>query len=153
MVCARYTNSTIECQVGQLEAAGETTTALPLNSHPSNLHSLTPNTESLDLDYPLAKPTENSIGVTGLDFAFSIPAQPGTSGYVVHIGTYRSETEAYRAQHQLEQCDPHHCGHIAFSVTPLHRRKATLYSLDSAPLAAAPLNRFMHRFIATKNGM
>ena len=74
--------------------------------------------------------------MTGLDFAFSIPAQPGTTGYVVHIGTYRSETEAYRAQHQLEQSDPHHFRHIAFSVTPLHRRNATLYSLVSAPLAA-----------------
>lgn len=36
---------------------------------------------------------------------------------MVHIGTYRSETEAYRAQHQTEQSDPHHFRHIAFSVT------------------------------------
>ena len=74
--------------------------------------------------------------MTRLDFAFSIPAQPGTSVYVIHIGAYRSESEAYRAQHQLEQSDPYHFMHIAFSVTPLNRRNATLYRLVSSPLVA-----------------
>ena len=131
-----HQNLILQQRIDNLEAADATATALPLTSHPSDQHSLPPTTESIDFVSPLAKPTENSIGMTGLDFAFSIPAQPGTTGYVVHIGTYRSETEAYRAQHQLEQSDPHHFRHIAFSVTPLHRRNATLYSLVSAPLAA-----------------
>ena len=131
-----HQNLILQQRIDNLEAAGATTTALPLISHPSDQHSLPPPAESIDFVSPLAKPTENSIGMTGLDFAFSIPAQPGTTGYMVHIGTYRSETEAYRAQHQLEQSDPHHFRHIAFSVTPLHRRNATLYSLVSAPLAA-----------------
>ena len=55
-----------------MEAAGATATALPLTSHPSDQHSL-----PLHFVSPLAKPTENSIGMTGLDFAFSIPAQQG----------------------------------------------------------------------------
>ncbi|MEC8654757.1 MAG: hypothetical protein VXX83_04615 [Pseudomonadota bacterium] len=131
-----YQNLTLQQSIDSLEAAGATATALSFTSHPRDRHSLTPTIESIDLVFPLAKSTENSIGMTGLNFAFSIPAQPGTTGYVVHIGTYRSETEAYRAQHQLEQSDPHHFRHIAFSVTPLHRRNATLHSLVSAPLAA-----------------
>ena len=131
-----HQNLILQQRIDNLEAADATATALPLTSHSNDQHSLPPTKESIDYVSPLAKPTENSIGMTGLDFAFSIPAQPGTTGYVVHIGTYRSETEAYRAQHQLEQSDPHHFRHIAFSVTPLHRRNATLYSLVSAPLAA-----------------
>ena len=131
-----HQNLILQQRIDNLEAADATATALPLTSHPSDQHSLPPTTESIDFVSPLAKPTETSIGMTGLDFAFSIPAQSGTTGYVVHIGTYRSETEAYRAQNQHEQSDPHHFRHIAFSVTPLHRRNATLYSLVSAPLAA-----------------
>jgi len=121
-----HQNLILQQRIDNLEAAAATATALPLTSHPSDQHSLPPPTEFIDFVSPLAKPTENSIGMTGLDFAFSIPAQPETTGYVILIGTYRSETEAYRAQHQLEQSDPHHFRHIAFSVTPLHRRNATL---------------------------
>ena len=131
-----HQNLILQQMINSLEAAGTTATELPLTSHPSDQHSSTPTKESIELVSPLAKLTENSNGITGLNFAFSISAQPGTTGCVVHIGTYRNETEAYRTQHQLEQSDPHHFRHIAFSVTPLHRRNATLYSLISAPLAA-----------------
>ena len=130
-----HQNLTLQQRIDSLEAAGETATALPLTSHPSDQHSLNPTAESIGLVSQPAKPTENSIGMTGLDFAFSIPTRPRTTRYVVHIDAYRSETEAYRAQHQLEQSDPHHFGHIAFSVNPLHRCNATLDSLDSAQLA------------------
>ena len=129
-----HQNLTLQQRTDSLEAAGATATALPRTSHPSDQHSLTSTKESIDFVSPLAKPTENSIGMTGLDFAFSISAQQGNTGYVVHIGTYLSETRGYRAQHQLEQSDPHHFRHIAFSVTPRHRRSAILYSLVSAPL-------------------
>ena len=96
-----HQNLILQQRIDSLEAASATATALPLTLHPRDQQSLTPTTESIDLVSPLAKPTENSIGMTGLDFAFSIPTQPGTSGYVVHIGTYRNKTEAYRAQHHL----------------------------------------------------
>ena len=90
--------------------------------------------------------------MTGLDFAFFILAQPGTSGYVVHIGTYRSETEAYRAQHQLEQSDPHYFMHIAFSVTRytgVTRRSPALF-LSRLPRITSPIYA---PFYGTKNRM
>ena len=95
----KHQNLTLQQMIDSLEAAGATASALPLTSHPSDQHGLTPSRESIDLVSPLAKPTENSIGMTGLDFAFSIPVHRGATGYVVYISTYRSETEAYRAQH------------------------------------------------------
>ena len=84
--------------------------------------------------------------MTGLDFAFSIPAQPGTTGYVVHIGTYRSETEAYRAQHQLEQSDPHHFRHIAFSVTRYTgiTRRSKAFLLRRLPRTTSPIYASRH---------
>ena len=79
--------------------------------------------------------------MTGLDFAFFILAQPGTGGYMVHIGTYRSETEAYRAQHQLEQSDPNHFMHIAFSVTRYTgvTRRSTALFLSRLPRITSPI--------------
>ena len=96
-----HQNLILQQRKDALEAAGATATAFTLTSRPSDQHILTPTKESIDLISPLAKPTKNSIGMTGLDYAFSIPAKPGATGNVVHFGTYRSETEAYRAQHQL----------------------------------------------------
>ena len=113
-----------------MEADGATATALPLTSHLREQHTLTPTTEYIDLVSLLTKPIENCISTTGLDFAFSIPAQPGTTGYAVHIGTYRSKTEACRAQHQLEQSDPHHSGISPFlspRYTGVTRRSTALF--------------------------
>ena len=47
----------------------------------------------------------NSTGMNGLDVAFAIPSKSSTSGYRVHIGTYRDETDAHHAHHLLEQLD------------------------------------------------
>ena len=77
----------------------------------------------------------------GLDFAFSIPAQPGTNGYVVHIGTYRNETEACRAQNQLEQSGPHHIGISPFlspRYTSVTRRFTALF-LRRLPRTMSPI--------------
>ena len=101
MLRARYKNSTIECPVGQLAVlwrhgrtrrylccfftidaitnAGRLTAwkIMARASAPckfSDQHSLTPTVEPTELISQLAKPTENSIGMTGLGFAFSIPA-------------------------------------------------------------------------------
>ena len=43
-----------------------------------------------------------TLGMGGLDVAFATPSKPSTSSYQVHIGTYRNETDAYRAHHLLE---------------------------------------------------
>jgi hypothetical protein len=44
----------------------------------------------------------SNIGMGGLDVAFAIPSKPSTSGYHVHIGTYRNAIDAHRAHHLLE---------------------------------------------------
>ena len=76
----------------------------------------------------------SNIGMGGLDVAFAIPSKPSTSGYHVHIGTYRNNTDAHRAHHLLEQLD--HCllYHVFFNVEPQQRRNAIYYDLVSAPL-------------------
>ena len=136
-----HQNLILQQMIDNLEAAGATATALPLTSLPSDQHSLPPTKESIDFVSPLAKPTENSIGMTGLDYAFSISAKPGTIRYVDQIGTYRSETEAYRAQHQLEQSGPHHFRHIAFSVTRYTgiTRRSTALLLRCLPRTTSPI--------------
>jgi hypothetical protein len=44
----------------------------------------------------------SNIGMGGLDVAFANPSKPSTSGYHVHIGTYRNAIDAHRAHHLLE---------------------------------------------------
>ena len=75
-----------------------------------------------------------NIGMGGLDVAFAIPSKPSTSGYRVHIGTYRNETDAHRAHHLLEQLDHYLLDHVFFNVAPQQRRNAIYYDLVSAPL-------------------
>jgi hypothetical protein len=75
-----------------------------------------------------------NIGMGGLDVAFAIPSKPSTSGYRVHIGTYRNETDAHRAHHLLEQLDHYLLDHVFFNVEPQQRRNAIYYDLVSAPL-------------------
>jgi len=133
-----HQNLALQQKIDRLETSVKTATPAPdgpqLNDHQrAEDHAKTADAVTLS---PQGQKAEKNIGMTGLDFAFSIPAQPGTTGYVVHIGTYRSETEAYRAQYQLEQSDPHHFKHVTFTVAPLHQRNITRYSLVSAPLAA-----------------
>ena len=65
-----------------------------------------------------------NIGMGGLDVAFAIPSKPSTSGYRVHIGTYRNETDAHRAHHLLEQPDHYLLDHVFFNVAPQQRRNA-----------------------------
>ena len=48
-----HQNLILQQRIDSLEAAGTSATALPLTSHPSNQHSLTPTTESIDLFTPL----------------------------------------------------------------------------------------------------
>ena len=60
----------------------------------------------------------SDIGMGGLDVAFAIPSKPSTSGYRVHIGTYRNETDAHRAHHLLEQLDHYLLDHVFFNVEP-----------------------------------
>ena len=76
----------------------------------------------------------SDIGMGGLDVAFAIPSKPSTSGYRVHIGTYRNETDAHRAHHLLEQLDHYLLDHVFFNVEPHQRRNAMYYDLVSAPL-------------------
>ena len=76
----------------------------------------------------------SNIGMGGLDVAFAIPSKPSTSGYRVHIGTYRNETDAHRAHHLLEQLDHYLLDHVFFNVEPQQRRNAMYYDLVSAPL-------------------
>jgi hypothetical protein len=70
----------------------------------------------------------------GRDVAFAIPSKPSTSGYHVHIGTYRNETDAHRAHHLLEQLNHYLLDHVFFNVEPQQRRNAIYYDLVSAPL-------------------
>ena len=60
---------------------------------------------------------------------------------MVHIGTYRGETEAYRAQHPIEQSDPHHFRHIAFYVTRYTgvTRRSTALFLRRLPSTTLPI--------------
>ena len=76
----------------------------------------------------------DNIGMGGLDVAFAIPAKPSTSGYRLHIGIYRNETDAHRAHHLLQQLD--HCplDHVFFNVEPQQRRTAIYYNLVSTQL-------------------
>jgi hypothetical protein len=76
----------------------------------------------------------SDIGMGGLDVAFAIPSKPSTSGYRVHIGTYRNETEAHRASYLLEQLDHYLLDHVFFNARPQQRRNAIYYHLVSAPL-------------------
>ena len=76
----------------------------------------------------------SDIGMGGLDVAFAIPSKPSTSGYRVHIGTYRNETDAHRAHHLLEKLDHYLLDHVFFNVEPQQRRNAIYYDLVSAPL-------------------
>jgi hypothetical protein len=76
----------------------------------------------------------SDIGMSGLDVAFAIPSKPSTSGYCVHIGTYRNETDAYRESHLLEQLDHYLLDHVFFNAGPQQRRNAIYYDLVSAPL-------------------
>ena len=78
--------------------------------------------------------SNSNIGMGGLDVAFAIPSKPSTSGYRVHIGTYRNETDAHRAHHLLEQLDHYLLDHVFFNVEPQQRRNAIYYGLVSAPL-------------------
>jgi hypothetical protein len=55
-----------------------------------------------------------------LGVAFAIPSKPSTSGYRVHIETYRNETDAHRAYHRLEQLDHYMIDHVFFNVEPQH---------------------------------
>ena len=50
-----HQNLILQQRIDNLEAADATATALPLTSHPSDQHSLTPTTESIDLASPLAE--------------------------------------------------------------------------------------------------
>ena len=77
----------------------------------------------------------SNIGMGGLDVAFAIPSKPSTSGYRVHIGTYRNETDAHRAHHLLEQLDHYLLNNVFFNVEPQQRRTALYYNLVSAPLS------------------
>ena len=76
----------------------------------------------------------SDIGMGDLDVAFAIPSKPSTSGYRVHIGTYRNETGAHRASHLLEQLDHYLLDHVFFNARPQQRRNAIYYDLVSAPL-------------------
>ena len=62
---------------------------------------------------------KKNIGMSGPDFAFSIPTKLGNTEDVVHIGTYLTRTDAYRAQNQLEQSDQHHRKMLPFARTRL----------------------------------
>ena len=76
----------------------------------------------------------SNIGMGGLDVTFAIPSKPSTSGYHVHIGTYRNETDAHRAYHLLKQLDHYLLDHVFFNVEPQQHRNAIYYDLVSAPL-------------------
>jgi len=71
----------------------------------------------------------------GLDVAFAIPSKPSTSGYRVHIGTYRNEIDAHRAHHLLKQIDHYLLNNVFFNFEPQQRRTAIYYNLVSAPLS------------------
>ena len=77
----------------------------------------------------------SNIGMGGTDVAFAIPSKPSTSGYRVHIGTYRNETDAHRAHHLLEQLGHYLLNNVFFNVEPQQRRTALYYNLVSAPLS------------------
>ena len=84
---------------------------------------------------PQPAPADKSnIGMGGLDVAFAILSKPSTSGYRVHIGTYRNETVAHRPHHLLEQLNHYLLDHVFFNVEPQKRRTAIYYDLVSAPL-------------------
>ena len=76
----------------------------------------------------------SNIGMDGLDVTFAIPSKPSTSGYHVHIGTYRNETDAHRARHLLKQLDHYLLDRVFFNVEPQQLRNAIYYDLVSAPL-------------------
>ena len=76
----------------------------------------------------------SDIGMGGWDVAFAIPSKPSTSGYHVHIRTYRNETDAHRAHHLLEQLDDYLLDHLFFNVEAQQRRNSIYYDLVSAPL-------------------
>jgi hypothetical protein len=66
--------------------------AQPADDTPASPHPVPANKSNIVSD----------IGMGGLDVAFAILSKPSTSGYRVHIGTYRNETDAHRAHHLLE---------------------------------------------------
>ena len=87
---------------------------------------------------------ENNIDMTKLDFAFYNPAKLCTTGYVVHVRTYR-------AQYQLKQSDQYHFENVTFTVasTPVHHNAL---QPGIFPACRAPCYRFMRGLMATKIG-
>jgi hypothetical protein len=94
-----------------------------------------------------------NIGMGGLDVTFAIPSKPSTSGYHVHIGTYRNETDAHRAHHLLKQLDHYLLDHVFFNVEPKQRRNAIYYDLVSAPLPKHHVSALCAVLSHQKNGL
>jgi len=74
------------------------------------------------------------VGMSGFDIAFDVAAQPAKAGYRVHVGTYRDETDAHRAHHQIEKIRDSAINNVYFSVLPRRYKNGTQYDLVSAPL-------------------
>ena len=129
-------NLALQQRIDILEASA-TPVSAPANT-PDPAQQAPKNTAQPASDKPESTPpapVDNSnIGMGGLDVAFAIPSKPSTSGYRVHIGTYRNETDAHRAHHLLEQLDHYLLDHVFFNVEPQQRRNAIYYDLVSAPL-------------------
>jgi hypothetical protein len=133
-----HQNLALQQRIDTLESSVETVIPAPEVPQPNEHQKAKDHTKAASpvMPSPQGQTAKKNIGMTGLDIAFSIPAKPGTTGYVVQIGTYRTETDAYRAQYQLEQSGPHPLKNVTFTVAQIRQRNITRYSLVSAPLAA-----------------
>ena len=129
-------NLALQQKIDILEASA-TPVSAPANT-PDPAQQAPKNTAQPASDKPESTPpapVDNSnIGMGGLDVAFAIPSKPSTSGYRVHIGTYRNETDARRTQHLLKQLEHFLLNNVFFNVEPQQRRTAPHYNLASAPL-------------------